>query len=30
MQKSKGITVSDKYKDFKIKKDELEVIALTK
>ena len=27
--KKQGITVSDKYKDFKIKKDELEVIALT-
>lgn len=27
--KKQGVTVSDKYKDFKIKKDELEVIALT-
>ena len=27
--KKQGINVSDKYKDFKIKKDELEVIALT-
>ncbi len=27
--KKQGVAVSDKYKDFKIKKDELEVIALT-
>jgi integrase len=27
--KKQGINISDKYKDFKIKKDELEVIALT-
>ena len=27
--KKQGVIVSDKYKDFKIKRDELEVIALT-